>query len=252
MQIKNKYKKFDNFIFDLDGTVWRWTNLIVDGAERVFEVLKKENKNYYFITNNTSLTLNGYVKKLKIFGIEAEPSQIFNPSLVAKRIFKGKRVYCIGEGIKNDLKQAKIELTDNNPNVVLVCEDRKINFEKLNKAVHFIYNGSKFYKVACGGKWIMGNSFILGSGAIANAIETCIGKEGILIGKPSEYMMKIIPKLKGKTLIIGDEIHSDIIFGKKLGFSTLLVLSGVEGIIRNLNKKYYPNFIEKNILRIIK
>jgi 4-nitrophenyl phosphatase len=259
MKLKEKYAKFDNFIFDLDGTVWKWDRLIAPGAERVFEVLKKEGKNYLFITNNTSLLREGYAAKLRRFGIPARTEQIFHPSMVAAKMFYKRRVFCIGEKIVQYLKKSGVIIDKKKPEVVLVCEDRKFDFEKCTLAVKFVIGGAELYKITEGGLWVMGDSFVPGAGAVAAMIEAAANIKGIKIGKPSNYICEILPKLRGRTLLIGDECKSDIAMGKKLGFTTLLVRSGADNILSQrcelceLQKppNCGPDFVEDNILAMI-
>ena len=223
-----RFNKFDHFMFDLDGTVWLWTKLI-DGSKKVITELYRTGKSVYFITNNTALTRAGYAAKLRSFGIEAGTEQIVNPSLPAIRLFKGKKVFVLAEGIASDLRKAGIEVTAKDADAVLIGEDRNINYNKLSAAVSAMDSGAKSYKSASGGIWLMGKRHLIGTGAIAAAIEAATGKKAELIGKPSHHMLKEMRRLAlhpAKTLIIGDELHTDIEAGNRLGWSTALVLTG--------------------------
>lgn len=254
--LEKRYEKFDNFIFDLDGTVWKWTELI-EKAINVFAVLKRLEKNVFFITNNTLLTREGFVKKLQNFGINAKYENILNPSIVAINVLKGKRVFCLGEGIISELRKNKIMVSESKANAVLVSTDRTLTYDKLAKACDFVNKGADFYKTADGGVLVYGNKRLPGSGAIAKAVEKCCNREAEVIGKPSKYMINIVKNLKlepEKTILFGDECNSDIVLGNKLGFKTVLVLTG-----RDREKDYLkvkgecePKIVLKSITNILK
>ncbi len=250
-----RFENFENFIFDLDGTVWHWIRLIKD-VNRVFKGLENSDKNVYFLTNNCVLSRSGFAKKLTNFGIETKTEQIINPSLSAAKLLKGNRVFCIGEGIKDDLKKAKVRIT-RNANAVLVAEDRKLTFDKIVIASNLIHKKTEFYKTARAGLWRMGKNMLPGTGAIAATIELTIGREAELIGKPSNHMVDVIKKYKlnpKKSVLFGDECKSDVIIGNKLNFFTVLVLTGYCSIedyyaAKGLEK---PDMVLKSIADIVK
>ncbi len=254
--LSKDFSEYENFIFDLDGTVWTWDKSIPK-AIQVFQVLKRKEKNIFFLTNNTVLTREGFAKKLQNFGINASTSQIINPSLPAKKILKNKRVFCIGEGLITELRRARIKVVESKANAVIVSESRTVNAETMSKACNIITNGVEFYKTAVGGVWVYGKSKKIGSGAIAAAIESCSGKEATLIGKPSQYMLDEVGALSlepEKTVLFGDECNSDIALGNTLGFKTVLVLTG-----RDKEKDYLvatginePRMVLKSIAKILR
>lgn len=253
MPLAARFRRFDTFIFDLDGTVWYWTKAVRSAAD-VFKALEREGKKYFFITNNTCLRLEGYAKKLKQFGIAASAKMIFNPTLAAIKLFRYKRIFCIGEnGLKYELKKSGIMLTNKRCDAVLIGDDRTLTYSKMERAVYLASQGAKLYKTAEGGKWIMGDIFTLGAGAIAHAIEFCTGKKAELIGKPTRHMASVIPKLNGETIFFGDEHKSDIVFGKKLGFATCLVLTGIDRKhnIKHIPQPFKPDYVIKGIWEIL-
>lgn len=256
MLLARRFQNFDNFIFDLDGTVWKWTELI-PGAIKVFQVLRRYDKNIFFLTNNTLLTREGFVKKLQNFEIDAVFNQVINPAIAAVNLFAGKKVFCIAEGLVTELRKARIKVVEHGAEAVVVAEDRTFTYDKLAKACNAIFSGAKFYKTAEGGVWFYGKKRLPGAGAIAAPIELCTGKCGELLGKPSCHMVKIIKQLNlkpEKTVLLGDECTSDIVFGNKLGFTTALVLTG-----RDSEKDYLlakgecePRLLLKSIAEIVK
>lgn len=253
--IDKRFKGFDNFLFDLDGTVWLWTELI-PRVDKVIETLEELRKNIFFMTNNCLLTRVGFAKKLQGFGIKAETEKIINPSLAAIKLFKGKTVYCIGEGMVTELRRAKIRVRDKADNV-LVSDDRTVTYDKLAKACNLVEDGANFYKTASGGVWVVKRKRLPGTGAIASVIELTIGKEAELIGKPSKYMLSVLESFKldpVKTVLFGDECDSDIKIGNILDFKTVLVLTGKHKERDYLKARGFeePNIVLKSIANILK
>ncbi|NOZ81719.1 MAG: HAD-IIA family hydrolase [Candidatus Micrarchaeota archaeon] len=247
--LDSRFRDFENFVFDLDGTVWNWVEPL-PGAVDVFARLRSLGKNVVFLTNNTMLTREGFATKLQNFGINASPDEIINPSLVACELFRGKTVFCIGEGIVSELRRSGARISPSGAKIVLVATDRSVTYEKLSIACECVFSGAEFYKTADGGIFIHGQRKLPGAGALANLVEYVTGKKAVLLGKPSEYMIEAVSGLElepSRTVLFGDECDSDIHLGKKLGFTTVLVKTGRD---RKPCGEYEPDYILNSIADI--
>lgn len=62
-------------------------------------------------------------------------------------------------------------------------------------------------------------------------METASGRKALVVGKPNTYMFECIVERFGvdpsRTLMVGDRLETDILFGKNCGLSTILTLTGV-------------------------
>ncbi|KFR08876.1 SH3 domain-binding protein 1, partial [Nipponia nippon] len=70
-----------------------------------------------------------------------------------------------------------------------------------------------------------------GTGSLTAAVETASGRKALVVGKPNTYMFDCIVERFGvdpsRTLMVGDRLETDILFGKNCGLSTILTLTGV-------------------------
>ncbi|XP_032872063.1 pyridoxal phosphate phosphatase-like [Amblyraja radiata] len=73
-----------------------------------------------------------------------------------------------------------------------------------------------------------------GTGSLTAAIEVGSGRKAVVIGKPSRFMFDCINGTAGtgpldpaRTLMVGDRLDTDILFGANCGVRTVLTLSGV-------------------------
>ncbi|KFO81692.1 SH3 domain-binding protein 1, partial [Cuculus canorus] len=69
------------------------------------------------------------------------------------------------------------------------------------------------------------------TGSLTAAVETASGRRALVVGKPNTYMFDCIMERFGidpsRTLMVGDRLETDILFGKNCGLSTILTLTGV-------------------------
>lgn len=77
--------KYDAFIFDLDGTIYRGEDIILN-ADKTINTLKKLGKKLLFISNKTTGTVNDYYTFLKSFGLNIEKSEILNSTKSFKKL----------------------------------------------------------------------------------------------------------------------------------------------------------------------
>ena len=94
--------KYNSFIFDLDGTVYRGEN-IIPNADRTINLLKQLGKKVIFISNKTTGTVKEYYHFLKNFGLNIEEDEIINSTIVVKNYLlenhPTKKFYAIGEKV---------------------------------------------------------------------------------------------------------------------------------------------------------
>ena len=69
---KELLDKTDVFIFDCDGVIWKGDSLI-DGVPQVLDKLRAMGKMIFFVTNNSTKSRKGYLKKFTSLGLNVKP-----------------------------------------------------------------------------------------------------------------------------------------------------------------------------------
>ncbi len=227
------FSSFETFIFDLDGTIWNWQKLF-PGVRKTIERLRKKGKKVLFLTNNSMLSREGLARRLRKLGLEVKENELITSSWVAAQYLKKKRAsaFGIGKGLREELRRAGIKLVDKNPDYLVVGQDQNFNMKKLAKTWEILKGKTKIIGIASGRVWMMGKKLVPATGCILAAIEFISGKKAIFLGKPSDEMIKAVKAFvrspKEKTVIFGDECSADISMGKKLGYFTVLVRTGID------------------------
>lgn len=96
-----------------------------------------------------------------------------------------------------------------------------------------------------------------GTGSIASALIYSSGRIPTIIGKPSTKLLDcILAKVTlnpNRTCMIGDRIDTDISFGLKGGFNTLLVLTGIsdEKELSETPSAKQPAFVCKSLGHLV-
>lgn len=121
---------------------------------------------------------------------------------------------------------------DDNVGAVVVGMDSKFNYLKLCYAMHYISRGAYFLATNTDPTFPAFGTVFPAAGCISAMLVAMLGVEPLVLGKPSEAMMRAIQSryeldLK-RTCMVGDRLDTDIQFGIEcvLG-GTLLVLTGV-------------------------
>lgn len=235
--------KYDAFIFDLDGTIYRGSSLI-PGADRVVNAIKSLNKKVIFISNKTTGSVEDYYLLLNNFGLNAHKEEIVNATVVLKKYLSSnhssKTFYAIGEKIFiKEIESAGLTFIDdpNKIDILLVTLDRTLNYDKLEIAARALENGAKFYAANIDDTCPVDGGEVLDAGATISALQKRTHRKlEMNFGKPSQFMFEeATSRLNtdlSKILLIGDRLETDIAMGFKFGIDTALVDTGV---------KYFPN-----------
>ncbi|EAR63888.1 YutF [Bacillus sp. NRRL B-14911] len=228
-------KDYKGYLIDLDGTMYRGTELIQEAADFV-KKLKERGIPYLFVTNNSSRTPQQVAAKLRDFDIPAEEEQVFTTSMATASFIaeekKDASVYVIGEeGIRTAIEDEGLSFANEDADYVVVGIDRSINYEKLAIGCLAVRRGAKFISTNGDIALPTERGFLPGNGSITSVITVSTQTEPLFIGKPESIIMeqalKVIGTSKDETLMVGDNYDTDILAGMNAGMDTLLVHTGV-------------------------
>ncbi len=252
-------KGFKNFILDLDGVLYLLHKPVPGGGEFV-KFLRDNHYQIAFLSNNTFLTRDEYVAKLRNMGIEAFPEEMVTSAFtVAKYLSEnhpGARVYVIGEeGLKKELKDCGLRLVSRGKvDFVVVGMDRKFHFRKMSRALSALQEGAEFIGTNPDPTYPTDNGLLPGAGSIIAGIEVAAGKKARIFGKPSPLILDFLLEMRGfareETVIVGDRLDTDIALGKRCGVFSVLVLTGIASLEDARNSPVKPDLVVKDLLAL--
>ena len=222
------------FFLDLDGTVYLGDKLI-SGADKFLEALRKNNVNYYFLSNNSSRSKQDYVAKLERMGIPAKLDQIILSTDGVIEFLRKKNIkntYVLGtKSMKNMFSQAGIQPDSDDPDYVILGYDTELTYEKLKTTSLFLTQGKKFIAAHCDIVCPSPEGPLPDVGAMLALLEQATGrKPERIFGKPNPEMIKhILDKHEASTdqiVMVGDRIYTDMELAQRLNCDFILVLSG--------------------------
>lgn len=228
------WQDYDYFLIDLDGTIYRGTELIPD-ADTFIAKLREHGKTYLFVTNNSTRRPEQIAAQLREYGSAVEAGEIFTSAQAAAAYVKTDnpeaRVWVVGEeGLHSAMAKEGISIDEKEPTHVVAGLDRDFTYAKLATAAKAIRSGAKFIATNTDPALITEQGLIPGSGSIVAAIATASGATPVVIGKPESHIVELAIKrigaTKEKSVMIGDNLETDIAAGLRAGVDSILVLTG--------------------------
>jgi 4-nitrophenyl phosphatase len=248
-------KEYKGYLIDLDGTMYRGTERI-EGAREFIQTLAEKNIPYLFVTNNSAKTPVAVSDHLNKMGITSSPDQVVTSSLATANFIKSQReqarCYVIGEeGLISALEEKGMQITDSNPDYVVVGIDREITYEKYAKAALAVRNGATFISTNGDTAIPTERGLLPGNGALTSVISVSTGVNPLFIGKPEAIIMEealsILGLSKEETLMVGDNYQTDIRAGINAGMDTLMVFTGVSRVEDLSNLGVQPTYYVHNL-----
>ena len=250
IELKKKIlKNTELFVLDMDGTFYLGDE-ILDGALDFLESVKRAGKRYIFFTNNSSVSSENYIEKLKRMNCHISRDMIMTSGDVMIRFLKSKypdkSVYLLGTPeLEKSFREAGINLfeperdekaamshaiCENIPDIVVVAFDKTLNYEKLSNACVYIMKGAKFLATHLDINCPVKEGFIPDCGAMCAAIELSTKVSPKFVGKPFKETVDMVVDATGvdasKISFVGDRIYTDVATGVNNGAMGVLVLTG--------------------------
>ncbi|WNF36358.1 TIGR01457 family HAD-type hydrolase [Bacillaceae bacterium IKA-2] len=228
-------KHYEGYLIDLDGTMYRGKERIIEAIEFVKELAKREIP-YLFVTNNSSKTSEQVSKALVEMGIPATEDHVFTTSIATANFIadekKAASIYMIGEvGLETALKKKGFTFKNEAVDYVVIGIDREISYEKLATACLAVRAGARFISTNGDIALPTERGLMPGNGSITSVIAVSTEVPPIFIGKPESIIvnqaLEVIGTPREKTVMVGDNYQTDIMAGINAHLDTIIVHTGV-------------------------
>ncbi|MEM8967212.1 MAG: TIGR01459 family HAD-type hydrolase [Bacteroidota bacterium] len=246
--IADQYKVI---FFDAFGVLKNYEGLI-DGVKETMDYLHERDIGFYVLTNDASRSPSELSESFQQLGLtEVTSDKIISSGMLAReylsyKVKQGTVAYLGTPESAHYLESQKLktvslknlELSQSEEiEVVVFMDDEGFDWnEDLNKLLNLlrrrnipvvVANSDYTYPVSK-------SRVAIAIGAIADMMESLIGKRFLHFGKPDaqmfvfayDHVQPFHPADKNEILMVGDTLETDIIGGNKFGLDTVLVLSG--------------------------
>ena len=280
MSLRNKKL----FLLDMDGTLYL-SDRLFDGTLDLLGYIRRIGGRAIYMTNNSSRGVDGYIRRMAGFGIEAAPEDFVTSTDATIAYLKDHfdprtRFYVCGtESLKAQLRSAGLQLSEHAlegeeqaaagtagmagsladapaaADVLLLGYDTELTYRKLEDCCILLNRGVPYIAthpdLVCP-VWYGGAP---DCGSVINMLETATGRRPVVIGKPQPAMALLAMERTGfskeETVVVGDRVYTDIACGVNAGVDTIFVLSG-EGVPSDIEKYgVQPAYIYENIREVV-
>ena len=249
MQSLDILRKYDVVLCDIDGVLHVGPKEI-EGVPQLLRNLQETNTQVFFITNNGTHLPEEISRNLQKHHLSIEPQRLITAGQVLEDEFQrqklvGKPILSIGNAAAEEyvrraggevISSATARQRYGEAAAVVIGSSRDLDKDVIDASCNAVYrhhvpvictNPDVFTPVGDG-------EITLVAGALARLFERELGVAVDWLGKPHapifERALHQVGKLPGRdnpsVLMIDDNVESGILGGARMGFDTMLVLSG--------------------------
>ena len=209
---------------------------LVPGADRFVDVLRRRDRQFLVLTNNSMFTPRDLAARLGGSGLTLPVESLWTSALATAQFLNRQRpegtAFVIGEaGLTTALHDIGYVLTDRHPDYVVLGETRVYSFDAITQAIRLIDSGARFIATNPDATGASAEGALPATGSVAALIANATGVKPYFVGKPNPLMMREGLNVMGahseSTAMVGDRMDTDIVAGIEAGLQTILVLTGV-------------------------
>jgi NagD protein len=245
-----------SYLIDMDGVLVHGRKPI-PGAAEFLARLRDAGSKFLVLTNNSIYTPGDLAHRLRHGGIEVPRNQIFTSAQATSSFLRsqcptGGTAFVIGEsGLTEAMHEAGFVLTDTNAQYVVLGETHSYNLDIITRGIQLIANGAHFIATNPDTSFPRDAGMTPACGAMAALMEKASGVPAFFIGKPNPLMLRTalnhLDVHSEDTIMVGDNMATDIIGGVEAGMETILVLSGVTARTNVARFAYQPTHVVESV-----
>jgi NagD protein len=240
-ELDDRLRLIRHVALDMDGTIYRG-GTVFDFTNPFLTRLSELGIGYSFLTNNSSKSVDDYVRHLQKLGINASADQVYTSTqasieFLCEEMPAVRRLFVLGTlSMRVEIEAAGFVLTaddaDDEPDAVLVGFDTDLNYSRLCRAAYWINRGKPF--LASHPDRVCPTdepTVLVDCGAVCAALSEATGRSpNAVLGKPDPRMLLGLLHRHGlepeSLAMVGDRLYTDIEMARRTGVFGVLVLSG--------------------------
>ena len=228
---------YDRVLLDLDGCVWVGHTATPNAREALAE-LRGGGKTIAFVTNDSRLAPEEYVRKLWSMGLQASLEEIVTVGSAIQYVLADRKpapTFVIGSpAIFRHVADAGQRIANGTPRastaeIVVVAGHDAFSYAELATATQAVLNGAEMIAAGRDRTFPTDDGPWPGTGAIVAALEYATQRTARSVGKPDVLLFETaLDRLgPGRALMVGDRLDSDLGGAAAAGLDGAIVLTGV-------------------------
>jgi glycerol-1-phosphatase len=226
---------FDGWLVDLDGVVYV-DDRGVPGAADTVHVLRARGAAVVFVTNDPRGSRQDYADRLLGLGIPAGVDDIVTAGsatadyLVREQLVD-RTVFVIGSpALKQEVARIGCRTVTGrealNAGVVVIGGHEGFDYTELTIGSIAARRGARVVATGRDATFPTADGPAPATGAIVAALEVASGVTATTVGKPEPLMFELARERmpgRGRVVVVGDRLDSDVLGGRRAGLATILV-----------------------------
>jgi HAD superfamily hydrolase (TIGR01450 family) len=244
------------FLLDMDGTFYLGDQLI-DGAQKMLEVLRARGREFIFLTNNSSKNARLYSEKLTRLGLPTEVDRVLTSGAATaahlQTDWPGARVCVVGTpALEEEFTSRGFRLDDAAPDIVVLGFDTAFTYAKLWRLCDHVRAGRPYVATHPDLTCVIETGYMPDIGATIAFVRASTGRDpDLVVGKPNRIIAEQAAARLGVPVsalcMIGDQLDTDIALGRAAGIPAILVLSGETSAERAASAPHPPDLVFPHI-----
>jgi len=256
MDSTEKLKAVRGFLLDMDGTFYLGDRLL-EGALRFIELLRRQNKEFLFLTNNSSKQGREYAEKISRLGLPITEASVLTSgeatALYLREQHPGAEIFLVGTpSLEDEFRQHGFRLEQAHPQFIVLGFDTTLTYQKLWALCDFVRSGIPYIATHPDFNCPTESGYMPDVGAMIAFVSAATGRQpDLVVGKPNRLIVEaaaIKMRLNVSQLaMIGDRLYTDIALGQTSGITTVLVLSGETSLEDLKGSSFHPDYTFENL-----
>jgi HAD superfamily hydrolase (TIGR01458 family) len=222
------------FLIDLDGVI-HVGGAPVPGARETIAWLRDQGYPFRFVSNTTRKPRSVITIRLSGMGISVPDSCIFTPAMAAVSFMKQEnrtRAFLLTTSeVEAEFIAGGITPALENAGFVVVGDaGERFTYDRLTAAFRQLLSGADILALEKDRYWMGAGGLMLSAGPFVIGLEYASGKTATVMGKPSpgffSMALSSMGAEPGNTVMIGDDVMTDIGGAISCGLSGILVKTG--------------------------
>jgi len=224
-------------LFDLDGTLYIG-NQAIPGAVNALNRLREQGFHLRFLTNTTTKSQAELVAQLRALDFSLDASELISAPVAAtlelqalqKKSQRSLRIWpVVADAIKTDFSE--FELDEVNPDVVVLGDiGDRWDLSLINKLFNVVHSGAQLIALHKNRFWQTSDGLKADIGFFVAGLEYVCSTNARVMGKPNlDFFQRVLDSAgvgAQHTIMVGDDIDSDIGGAQSLGITGCLVKTG--------------------------